>query len=244
MHLIEIQRGCPWNCKFCTTPVCYHPPRNFELADIKATIDEGIKYRKRFGLIGPDVLGHPNINEIVDYIQSLGATFSPASIRADRIVNNPKLIEAILKESNKTITLAPEAGTERLRFEIGKKIKDETFVKAVQLLLDAGVRQIKLYFMIGLPNETEEDIVAIPKLARHLIESTGKNFKLQLKINLFIPKPNTPFRNEKMVDEKYFKRCLKTINDGVKTLKSVGLEYEPFKQSQLEYLLCSNKKDI
>ncbi|MBU4484853.1 B12-binding domain-containing radical SAM protein [bacterium] len=244
MHLVEIQRGCPWKCKFCVTATCYHPPRNYDFKDVAMAIDFGLAFKKRIGLIGPDVLGHPQIEEIVKYIKSKGATFSPASIRTERLLQKPQLVPLAVEGSNKTLTLAPEAGSERLRFFINKKTKDNDFVEAATMLINEGTNQLKLYFMIGLPSEVMDDILSIPELVSKIRNSIKKKFRLIIKINPFIPKPGTPFEKSKMINEKDFKNTSKILRKEINKISNVKLEIETYANARLEYNLCNALVDI
>lgn len=207
MHLVEIQRGCPHGCSFCAAPVIYKPFRQFPKDEIIKAIAIGLPHRKKIGLIGGDVFAHPNFSEIAEYIHSKGATFSPSSVRADRVTDE---IAALLKKSgHKTITLAPEAGSEKLRGEIGKNIPDEKFFAAAEILTRHGIKQFKLYFMIGLPGETEDDLKAIKDFIRSFRRTNLQ--KTSISINPFVPKCGTKFEGERFAGVRDIKKKIALI---------------------------------
>jgi radical SAM superfamily enzyme YgiQ (UPF0313 family) len=222
MHLVELQRGCPHRCKFCAAPIIYQPFIQFKKDAVIEAIDFGLPYRKKFGLVGGDVLAHPGFEEIAEYIHSKGATFSPSSVRADRITDR---IAGLLKQSgHKTVTLAPETGTERLRIGIGKNITDEKYLSAAETLARHGILQIKLYFMIGLPGETDADLKTIIDLSK-AIGATGIR-KVSIAVNPFVPKKRTSFENEPFAGEKELKRKIALLKREASRLKGAVLKFE------------------
>jgi radical SAM superfamily enzyme YgiQ (UPF0313 family) len=231
MHLVEIQRGCPNRCKFCAAPVIYHPFKQFSKESIISAIDFGLPHRKKIGLIGGDVLAHPHFEDIAEYIHSRGATFSPSSVRADRITERTARLLKI--SGHRTITLAPEAGSETLRKAIGKNISDERFVEAVQTLSEQGIKQIKLYFMIGLPGETENDIKKIAGLALRL-KGAGAQ-KITVAINPFVPKKNTALANEEFAGVALLKKKIRLIKKELSMAGGVSLKFESPLASLHEY---------
>ncbi len=206
MHLVEMQRGCSHRCNFCAAPVIYHPFKQFSREEIIEAINVGLPYRKKIGLIGGDVLAHPDFEEIAEYIHSRSGSFSPSSVRADRIT--PKIAGLLRKSGHKTVTLAPESGSEDLRRKIGKNIPDEKFFKAAEILSANGIKQIKLYFMIGLPHETDKDIEAV---GNFINEMNKAEVNLKISVNPFVPKNRTQFQNEKFEGVAELKRKISLL---------------------------------
>jgi radical SAM superfamily enzyme YgiQ (UPF0313 family) len=193
MHMVEMQRGCPHRCNFCAAPVIYRPFRQFSKDEIVKAIDIGLPHRRKIGLIGGDVLAHPDFIEIAGYIHSKGAVFSPSSVRADRIT--PEIARLLKQSRHRTVTLAPEAGSYALRKGIGKVIPDEKFFHAAETLAREGIRQFKLYFMFGLPGETEDDIDEIAAFVKKF-QVSGSKCKVTAAVNPFVPKRGTEFEGE------------------------------------------------
>jgi len=230
MHLVEMQRGCPNRCKFCAAPVIYEPFRQFSMEAIINAIDVGLPHRKKIGLIGGDILAHPHFIEIAEYIHSKGGIFSPSSIRADRVTD--KIAELLKQSGHKTITLAPEAGSETLRRQIGKPITDLKFFQTADCLFKHGINRIKLYFIIGLPNETEGDICNLINFAKEFKKHTSL---LTIAINPFVPKKGTAFEGSQFAGVAPLKERLKAIRKGLSPIKGIGLKFESPLSALREY---------
>lgn len=232
MHLVEVQRGCPHLCRFCAAPIIYHPFKQFSYEGIIDAIDIGLPHRKKIGLIGGDVLGHKDFLDIAEYIHSKGATFSPSSVRADRIT--PQVAELLKISGHKTITLAPEAGSEALRRAIGKNIPDEKFFEAVSILSEHGIRQIKLYFMIGLPEESDVDIRAIVEFVK-MIKGQAARGKITVAVNPFVPKVRTPFAGERFAELNELKAKISRLKKDIGKIGGVMFKAESPVQALREY---------
>ena len=186
MYLIEAMRGCPWSCRFCLVGHMYSPLRKKDIAAIKNEIEHAKQYTCKIGLIGPSLTDYTHIKEVLGI---RGVDFSITSLRA--CAKSVELVE--LLKGHKSISIAPEAGTERMRKVIDKKISEKDILETAALILDTGVENLRLYFMIGLPTETQEDISGIVDLAKK-IRRTSKRGNLVLSISTFVPKPFTPFQ--------------------------------------------------
>ncbi|MFX0011115.1 MAG: B12-binding domain-containing radical SAM protein [Candidatus Hermodarchaeota archaeon] len=195
-YFLEINRGCPFKCKFCISSFHNFPFRNRSFESLVKSINLAVETVtfKKFSLIGSCVSSHPNFIEICNYILEKGKQFSIPSIRIDHI--NPRIIELLEKSNTKTLTIAPETGSDFLRYNLGKKIKNEKIIETLQLIKASKIRNIKFYFLIGLPMESEEDIQAIIDLLKSIAELGFNREELKVNINPFIPKLNTPYQNE------------------------------------------------
>ena len=232
MHLVEVQRGCPHRCKFCAAPIIYQPFKQFGKEDIIKAIDAGLPHRKKIGLIGGDIFAHPDFVEIAEHIHSRQAAFSPSSVRADRIT--PKIAELLKISGHRTITLAPEAGSESLRKSIGKNIPDEKFLRAADILAERGIKQLKLYFMIGLPGETEADIGSIAEFIRK-IKGPAHGIKVTAAVNPFVPKRRTPFEGEAFTQISDLKLKMALLKKMVAKIGNVTLRTESPLNALREY---------
>ncbi len=211
MYLIEAMRGCPWSCRFCLVGHMYRPLRKKGIDDIKGEILHAKQYTGKIGLIGPSLTDYPHIKEVLDI---RGVDFSITSLRAS--AKSVELVE--LLRGHKSISIAPEAGTERMRKVIDKKISEDDILDTSARILETGVENLRLYFMIGLPTETQEDISGIADLAIK-IRRTSKRGTLVLSISTFVPKPLTPFQWHAMEPPGVIKEKLKFIK---KTLRDYG----------------------
>ena len=156
LYLIEVERGCGWGCRFCLVNNAFRPERYRSLDRLLAEAETGLRYRKRLGLVGPAVTDHPHIEELVTRLRQMGAELSVSSLRIKPL--SQVVLAALARGGARTITLAPEAGSERLRGLIAKGITENDILDAVTTVAGQGIRRLKLYFMIGLPSESEDDV--------------------------------------------------------------------------------------
>ena len=195
LYLIEVERGCNWGCRFCLVSNAFSPMRFRSIDKLIAQAELGLKYRKRLGLVGPVVSDHPQIEELLVKLCQMGAGLSISSLRVKPL---PRLVlEQLAKCGAKTITLAPEAGSQRLRQLIKKGISEDDILEAADKVAEQGIKQLKLYFMIGLPSETDEDIEEIINLAlkcKAVLDKWQTGCRLTLNIAPFVPKAGTPFQ--------------------------------------------------
>jgi radical SAM superfamily enzyme YgiQ (UPF0313 family) len=211
LFLTEVARGCLWGCRFCAAGFVQRPYREVDLATLRAEVGKALERGQRVGLVGPDTSDHSALDPLTCLITDRGGTFSPSSLRVDAIT--PALAGRMAAGGERSITLAPEAGTPRLRQVINKDFSDDRIVQAAADALGQGMQHVKLYFMCGLPTETEEDVLGMAALALRIREevmapkarATGRMGRITLSVNPFVPKPWTPFQWVPMEDE----GCLK-----------------------------------
>lgn len=199
LSLIEVQRGCGRGCKFCAEGFIYTPFRERSFDLVKEQVLRGLKRRDKIGLIGADLLVYPHIADLFRFIHANGGTFSPSSVRVDAMT--PEIIALLAESGHKTMAIAPEAGSDNLRSITNKKFNNASILKVVEDLIVAGIPNIKMYLMIGLPHETDNDISEMIELvdsARKVILAQARITKrmgaLTLSLNPFIPKPRTPYQ--------------------------------------------------
>ncbi|MEZ4864657.1 MAG: radical SAM protein [Caldilineaceae bacterium] len=195
MHLMEIARGCGRGCRFCLAGYVYRPPREQPLDKLLASAESAIAqgYTK-IGLVSAAVSDHTQIDELAMALQRMGASLSASSMRMDPI--SKPLIRAMAETGAQNLTVAPEAGSQRLRNVINKTQTEEQMMQAIALAQEFNFPQLKLYFMVGHPTETDEDIQALIDFTL----TARTYFKRRIAINAtpFVPKAHTPFQWEAM----------------------------------------------
>jgi len=240
--LIEILKGCPHGCRFCTAGFIYRPPRIYPKETIYQAIDEAKNRTKKIGLVSSAILDHPDIHPICKYARDRGLKLSFSSLRADKL--NDQIIQTLADSGVKTATIAPEAGSQRMRNIINKKITSKEILSAAERLVDKGIINLKLYFMIGLPFETDQDVEEIVSLTLAIkavfLEVSKKKKKIgtiTLSINPFIPKPCTPFQWSAMTLEPVLKNRVNIIRQGLKKTANVTLNFESLREAKRHALL-------
>lgn len=197
--LVEIERGCGRGCRFCAAGFLYLPPRFRNIESVKAAVKGAVAASGKVGLVGAAVSEHPGIKDAVEAGLSAGGSVTLSSLRLDTLDSG---FLCLLKDAGyRTVTLAPEAGSQRMRDVINKGIDEAGVLESVRLITEAGFAKIKLYFLVGLPLEEDEDAAAIAELAIR-VKKEMKKGELTLSVNPFIPKPVTPFQWHPFCDEK------------------------------------------
>ena len=210
--LVEIERGCGRGCRFCVAGFLYLPPRNRDAGAVMEAVKSGIRATGKAGLIGAAVSEYPRIKELLELGVMEGAALTLSSLRADML--DAEILSLLKKAGYRTVTLAPEAGSQRMRNVVNKGIDEERIIKAVSLISEAGFDRIKLYFLIGLPLEEDGDAEAIVDLSIR-IKAAMKRGSLNLSVNPFIPKPFTPFQWHGFADRSAIERRLAIIKKGI-----------------------------
>ncbi len=248
MHLIEVERGCPRRCLFCATPVIYGAHRRRSAAAVIAMVEDGIAQRRRMGLIGADILSHPKFAEIAEAIHSRGATFSPSSVRADAI--DEERARLLAASGHKSVALGVEAGSERLRKTLAKGLSDDRLLSSIATLARAGVTRLRLYFMIGLPDETDGDIASIAALAsrardelRAAAPRSNRATSVDLTVTPFVPKPSTPFAGKPFAGEAELKRKVKELRRAIGKSKGISARFDSIKDARIEWRLANGGAD-
>ena len=244
-YLIETARGCGRHCRFCMAGYCFRKPRNRSLPVIEAEVQEALKYRKRIGLMGAAISDYPEINALCKDILGEGLSMSVASFRADSVTK--ELVDSLAESGLKTLTMAPEAGSVRMRAVINKGIEEHHLFTSMDLGLAAGIRNFRLYIMVGLPFEEEEDIDAIIDMTNRLkdyMEEKGSKGTLTLSVNPFIPKPFTPFQWEPMADRRVVEKRLKRLETTLRRRKHSIVNIESPKEAYIQGVLSRGDRRV
>ena len=249
MALVEVNRGCPRGCRFCAACFVYYPFRNRSLSCLEALAKESLSDEHRIGLMGTAVSDHPELLPLCEDILSGQGEISLSSMRIDAV--SASLIRCLRAGEDRTVAIAPEAGSGRLRRVVRKDYGEDEILRAVDTLVENGLYQIKCYFMIGLPSETDEDVKAILSLAgkiRHRIHSGRKDgkgrWRVVLSVNPFIPKPATPFQWAPMEEVSELKRKLKMLQKGVKGEKGITMIHDLPKWAYVQTLLSRGDRRV
>ena len=240
MYLVEANRGCEWGCRFCAAGFMYRPVRYRRPDTLRATIAAGLSERSTIGLVGAEMASQPGVAALCQEIAAAGGRASPSSLKADVIT--PALARALGAGGNRSVTVAPEAGSERMRRVINKNLTEGEILRAAEWLVGGGVEALKLYVMVGLPTETAEDVAAIVDLARKVrarLMGGGrpKVGRILLSINPFVPKPWTPFQWEPMESLPALKKKLAFLRRALAAIPAVTVETESPREAYLQTLL-------
>ena len=225
MALLEVGKGCGRGCRFCMEGEIYRPVRHRHIPALLRAAETAMQNGQRIGLVGACVSDYPWIDDLIASLRAKGADISLSSVRADSL--SPGLVQGLLDSGTQTLTIAPEAGTERLRAVIHKGLSERRLFEAVDLIAGSGVPRVKLYFMIGQPTETIEDIegiIALAKSARHRILKARRDpaslAEVTVGASSFVPKPWTAFQWCAMADVKSLEEKLRKLT---RELRKVGI---------------------
>jgi radical SAM superfamily enzyme YgiQ (UPF0313 family) len=242
MALTEISRGCSRGCRFCAAGFLYLPPRERSLDRLLSQVEEGLCHRERVGLVGAAVSDYTRIGELEGEILARGGKVSVASLRIDSL--SAKEVAALKESGHRTVSLAPEAGSQRMRDLINKGLTEHQILRAVRLLAENGILNLKLYFIIGFPLEEEEDIDELLGLTGRIRDvwlaegkKQGRLGTITLSVNPFIPKPSTPLQWAAMEDAKSLERKMKAIRSAVARLPNTEVIFESPRAAVLQAFL-------
>ncbi len=249
MTLIEVGRGCGHGCRFCAAGHLYRPPRLGRAADFTAPALVMAAAGRKVGLVSAAVSDIDDVDQLAGQVVAAGGRVSVSSLRADRLT--PGLARALAASGAKSVALAPEAGSRRLRRVINKGIEEDDLAQAVEMLITAGVPNLRLYFMVGLPGESGADIDEIIALARRVRQQVvslsrprGRLGRVTLSLSPMVPKPLTPLQWEPMAPLAVIKRRLGLIKRELKSLPNLKVNSEVPKYSLLQAVLSRGDRRL
>ncbi len=247
--LVEVNRGCSNACRFCSSGWIHLPVRHAAYGRFRDHVEAAVAAGTTVGLIGSDLAGHPQLREILRSIVEQGGRFSLSSIRPEGLT--PEAIRLMAQVGQKTATLAPEVASPRLKRVIGKEIPSERFYELIPQLVAEGIPHVRLYFMVGLPTETDEDVHAMVDFVIHcrkiFVDASRPRKKIgriAVQLNPFVPKPFTPFQWAAMTPLKTLERRLRVVQEVLKGEPNLVVRVESPRQALVQAVLSRGDRRL
>jgi radical SAM superfamily enzyme YgiQ (UPF0313 family) len=249
MFLVETGRGCSRGCRFCAAGFVYRPPRERPLEELWSQAAQGVMARRKIGLVGAAVSDHPAIRDLCRKILAAGGEMGISSLRADSA--DAELFQLLVQGGVRSVALAPEAGSGRLRRVLNKGLTRDDLARAAVDVSRAGIPQLRLYFMVGLPTETADDVAEIPPLVKFLEHSVIKASQgkkrlglITLSLSSFVPKPFTPFQWVPFLEISELKKRLKLVAREFHGVKNVRVHTDLPKWAYVQALLARGDRRV
>ena len=247
--LIEVVRGCANLCRFCWAGYNYLPVRAFSSERILELARAARPHATRTGLVSIALCDHPEIEHILRSLKDMGYSISPASLRLDDLT--PTIVSLLRESGERTLTIAPETGSDRLRAVINKTITNDEILNAAELIFSSGFENLKLYYMIGLPTETDDDLVAIRDLSLQLRDimmrharTRGRIGRIVASVNPLVPKPATTYQWLPMERSDLIEQKMKRLRSLVSDIDNVYFNIKSERHSYYQALLSLGDRRV
>ena len=247
--LIEVVRGCANLCRFCWAGYNYLPVRAFPTDRILALAQAARAHSSKAGLVSIALCDHPDIEHILRSLRDMGYSISPASLRLDDLT--PTIVSILKESGERTLTIAPETGSDRLRRVINKTVTNAEILDSAELIFSSGIESLKLYYMIGLPTEDDDDLVAIRDLTVQLHEimlkharPRGRIGRIVASVNPLVPKPGTAYQWLPMERTDVIERKMKRMRALVADIDNVYFNIKSERHSYYQALLSLGDRRI
>jgi radical SAM superfamily enzyme YgiQ (UPF0313 family) len=240
--LVEVARGCGHSCRFCLVGHVCRPRRVRSLDVLERIVERGISETpvERVSLIASSLGDMDRLEEFADWIVGRELGLSVPSLRADSVTES--LLKSLVAGGQRTLTIAPETGSQELRKVIGKGLDDAAIESAVTLAAEAGYKAVKLYFIIGLPGETRAHIESIGKMVRKLGRLSG--LRITASVNPYIPKAHTRWEREAQPPIEDLREKLRIVKTGLKNVPRVRLEHLDLRKSRVQAALSLGDRSL
>ncbi|MBM3779149.1 MAG: radical SAM protein [Acidimicrobiia bacterium] len=247
--LVEVVRGCANLCRFCWAGYNYLPVRAFPADRILARAEEAKPHARRAGLVSIALCDHPEIETILTRLAEMGYSISPASLRLDDLT--PTIVRLLRASGERSLTIAPETGSDRLRRVINKTVTNDEILAAADMIFAEGVESLKLYFMIGLPTEIDEDLVAIRDLTLELkaimlkyARVRGRVGSISGSVNPLVPKPGTAYQWLPMETTAVIEQKMKRMRSLMSGIDNVSVTVKSERHSFYQALLSLGDRRV
>jgi radical SAM superfamily enzyme YgiQ (UPF0313 family) len=247
--LVEVVRGCANLCRFCWAGYNYLPVRAFPKEQILALAERAKPHSNKVGLVSIALCDHPDIEEILTRLVEMGYSISPASLRLDDLT--PVILGLLRKSGERGVTIAPETGSDRLRRVINKTVTNDEILAAAHAIFASGMENLKLYFMLGIPTESDEDLVAIRDLTLQLREvmlqyarPRGRVGRIVASVNPLVPKPGTAYQWLPMEDDASVDRKIRRMRGLTADIDNVYFNIKSERHSFYQALLSLGDRRV
>ena len=247
--LVEVVRGCANLCRFCWAGYNYLPVRSFPKDRILELAAAARPHSNRAGLVSIALCDHPDIEEILTGLMDMGYSISPASLRLDDLT--PTILNLLRKSGERTVTIAPETGSDRLRRVVNKTVTNDEILAATEMIFASGMESLKLYYMIGLPTENDDDLVAIRDLTLQMRDIMMKHAKgrghvgrIVGSVNPLVPKPGTAYQWLPMENDASVERKIKRVRSLTADIENVYFNIKSERHSFYQALMSLGDRRV
>lgn len=240
--LVEVTRGCGHSCRFCLVGHICRPRRVRSLERLQEIVTKGLENTpvRKVSLIGSSLGDLDGLEDLAAWIVEQNVELSAPSLRADSVTS--RMLKSFVKGGQRTLTIAPEAGSSRLRKAMGKGLNEDDIQRAVSLAVEAGYKALKLYFIVGLPDESDDDLKDIVKMVKHLANASG--IKVTASVNPFVPKAQTRWERESQPVVQELRNKLKLIENGLRNVPRTEVEGTDPRSARIQAALSVGDRSI